>query len=188
MALRSGHGAGKGTPRIEVLPVDELPAGVPAPASLAADRDASGKLIPGPGTSEQARRAALAKHEAATLARLTGLWEAPEGHAFQPYQRLITKWRDAHMAQLAATVGGGEVGPGPASVVSTAALQLGASRYLHDLGAATGDAKMLLDASRLADSSRQSLLAAHELTAKEAQARPMPKASSFLETFGGKNA
>lgn len=76
------------------------------------------------------------------------------------------------MATLAATVGGGEVGPGPASVVSTAALQLGASRYLHDLGAETGDAKLLLDASRLADASRQNLLAAHELTAKEALARP----------------
>lgn len=172
MALRSGHGTGKGVPRIEVLPCDELPVGMPAPASRAADRDASGKLIPGPGTSEQARRAALAKHEAASLARLTGLWEAPDGHPFQPYQRLIAKWRDAHMSQLAATVGGGEVGPGPASIVSTAALQLGASRFLHDLGTESGDAKMLLDGSRLADASRQNLLAAHELCAKEAASRP----------------
>jgi len=31
VALRNGHGAGKGTPRIEVLPIDELPVGVPAP-------------------------------------------------------------------------------------------------------------------------------------------------------------
>ena len=68
--------------------------------------------------------------------------------------------------------GGGEVGPGPASVVSTAALQMAASRWLADEGARTGSAKMLLDASRLADSSRQNLLAAHELAAREAAARP----------------
>jgi hypothetical protein len=30
MALRTGHGKGAGAPRIEVLPVDELPAGVSA--------------------------------------------------------------------------------------------------------------------------------------------------------------
>jgi uncharacterized protein (UPF0261 family) len=82
------------------------------------------------------------------------------------------------MATLAATVGGGHVGPGPASIVSTAAIQLGAARYLSDLGAKNGDAKMLLDASRLADSSRQNLLAAHELAAKEALAR---KAMSFAD-------
>jgi hypothetical protein len=76
------------------------------------------------------------------------------------------------MAQLAATVGGGEVGPGPASVIASAALQLGASRWLSDQGAELGDARMLLDASRLADASRQNLLAAHELCAREAQARP----------------
>jgi WD40 repeat protein len=38
------------------------------------------------------------------------------------------------MEQLGATVGGGEVGPGPASIVSSAALQLGASRWLSDQG------------------------------------------------------
>jgi hypothetical protein len=32
MALRTGHGNGAGVPRIEVLPVDELPAGVPGNA------------------------------------------------------------------------------------------------------------------------------------------------------------
>jgi hypothetical protein len=76
------------------------------------------------------------------------------------------------MTQLAATVGGGRVGPGPASVVSSAAQQLAASRWLYDLGARTGDAKALLDASRLADASRANLLSAHELTANEARDRP----------------
>jgi hypothetical protein len=76
------------------------------------------------------------------------------------------------MAQLSATVGGGRIGPGPASVVASAAMQLAASRWLADVGAERGDAKALGDASRLADASRANLLSAHELAAKEAVARP----------------
>lgn len=171
MTLRTGHGQGKGVPRIEVLPVDELPAGVPAPARPAAARQSGGKFAPGPGTTELARRGGKAKAEAVQLARLLGLAELPEGHPFAAYGRLAREWRDEHMAELGRTVGGGEIGPGPASVVSSAALQLAASRWLSDQGATLGDAKMLLDASRLADASRQNLLAAHELAAKEAQAR-----------------
>lgn len=172
MTLRTGHGRGKGRPHIEVLPLDELPAGVPAPARPVATRDATGKFLPGAGTQALAREGAHAAHEARQLGQLLGLWEPPEGHPYAPYARLAREWRDAHMGILGATVGGGEVGPGPASVVSSAALQMAASRWLSDQGAATGDAKALLDASRLADSARQNLLAAHELCAREAQSRP----------------
>lgn len=172
MTLRTGHGTGKGVPRIEVLPADELPAGVPAPPRPAPARDASGKFLPSDGTSALAREGGKARAEALQLAQLLGLASFDDAHPYAPYARLAREWRDEHMATLAATVGGGAVGPGPASVVSLAALQLGASRYLFDQGARAGDAKMLLDASRLGDSSRQSLLAAHELAAKEAAARP----------------
>src|SRR5262245_2973936 len=145
MALRTGHGNGAGVPRVEVLPADELPAGLPAPARPAPLRDAAGRLLPSPGTTELARSGARAAHESRQLAALLGLWEAPEGHPYAPYARLAREWRDDHMAQLAATVAGGEVGPGPASIVSTAALQLGASRWLADTGARDGDARALLD-------------------------------------------
>ena len=131
--------------------IDELPDGVPAPARPAAERGADGRLLPGPGTSELARGAARALHEGRHLAQLLGLWEAPEGHAYAPYARLAREWRNEHLAQLSATVGGGRIGPGPASVVSSAAMQMAASRWLYDLGAQLGDAKALLDASRLAD-------------------------------------
>jgi hypothetical protein len=172
MTLRTGHGNGRGSPRIEVLPVNELPAGVQEPARPNVPRTDSGRFVGGPAQSALARQGAKARHESLQLARLLGLWTPSEADAYYPYHRLAHEWRDAHMANLAATVGGGHVGPGPASVVSTAAIQLGASRYLSDLGAKAGDAKMLLDASRLADASRQNLLAAHELAAKEAKARP----------------
>lgn len=172
MTLRSGHGNGAGVPRVEVLPPDELPVGVPAPARPVATRDGAGKFTPGAGTSALAREGARAAHESRQLAALLGLWTPPEDHAFAPYARLAREWRDAHMAELGATVAGGAVGPGPASVVSTAALELAASRWLFDKGAQDGDAKLLLEAARLADSSRQNLLAAHELAAREAKARP----------------
>jgi hypothetical protein len=180
VTLRSGHGSGRGVPRIEVLPVDELPAGLPGPAAPVAQRDTMGRFAPSDGTTAIARKGGLAKAEAVQLRRLLGLWEPNEGHPYQPYHRLAQDWRDAHLEQLAATVGGGSIGPGPSSIVSTAALQLGASRYLSDLGAQSGDAKTLLDASRLADASRQNLLAAHELAAKEAVARPQADPLAWL--------
>lgn len=171
MALRTGHGNGAGAPHIEVLPPDELPDGVAASSRPIPRRDAAGRLLPGPGAAELGRRGAMATKESRKLAQLLGLWEPPEDHAYSPYARLAREWRDEHIARLSQTVGGGEVGPGPASIVSTAALQMGASRYLYDVGARTGDATILLQASRLADSSRQNLLAAHELCAREAKAK-----------------
>ncbi len=177
--IRSGHGTGAGVPRVEVCPVDELPAGVPGPARPVGDRDAAGRLRPGPGTRELARAGGRAAAEARQLAQLLGLWEPPEGHPFAPYARLAREWRDDHMATLAATVGGGEIGPGPASIVSTAAMQMASSRWAFDEGAQLGEAKLLLEFSRLADASRQNLLAAHELCAKEAVAREQDDASDL---------
>lgn len=161
----------QGKPRPMPPRADELPDGVPAPARPAPERDAAGRFIAGPGQRALARKGGEAKAEAAQLAKLLGLRAVDESHAYAPYARLAREFRDHHMAELAATVGGGKVGPGPASVVSTAALQLAASRYLADLGAEQGDAKLLLDASRLGDASRTNLLSAHELCAREAKAR-----------------
>lgn len=171
MTLRTGHGNGAGVPRIEVLPADELPAGVPASSGPTIERDNAGRVRTSAAAREMGKRGGLAAAESRALGRLLGLHVFDEADAYAPYSRLAREWRDDHMRDLAAHVGGGQVGAGVASIVSTAALQLAASRFMHDTGARTGDAKMLLDASKLADSSRQNLLAAHELAAREAQAR-----------------
>lgn len=157
---------------VEVSPPDELPAGVPAPARPAPSRDATGKLKPGAGTSELARKGGRARHESRQLAALLGLWQPPEGHAFAPYARLGREWRDSYMQTVSQTIGGGEVDEGAALILSNAAVQLGASRFLFDQGAKKRNAKMLLDASRLADAARQSVLAAFEIAARSAKARP----------------
>jgi hypothetical protein len=178
MALRSGHGLGAGQPRIETLPVDELPVGVPAdvrPVSPG-DRGVGGRFAPG---NALARIGGKSRAGSVRLARRLGLRELPEGAAFAPYRASAVAFRRAQCAALAANVGGGICGPAPSSVVASAALQLAWSRYLSDLAAEEGDSAMALASSRLADASRQNLLAAHELCAREAEARPVDPARAW---------
>jgi hypothetical protein len=106
------------------------------------------------------------------LADRLGLARLARDAAFQPYKLAAVTFRRAQCAELARTVGGGVCGPGPSSMVSSAALQLAWSRFFSDLAATTGDVALALSASKLADASRNNLLSAHELAAKEAQARP----------------
>lgn len=170
MALRSGHGNGAGVPRIEVLPADELPEGLPAPArpESPADRGEAGRFAPG---NSLARLGGHARRGKTRLAERMGLARLPEGSAFRPYKAAAVSFRRAKCAELAKTVGGGICGPGPSSMVATAALQLAWSRYLSDVAAAAGDADLAIKASKLGDASRQNLLAAFEICAKEAKAR-----------------
>jgi hypothetical protein len=171
MTVRNGHGTGAGVPRVEVLPVDELPAGVQAPpqASARGERRPDGTFAPGARTTQVAGGRATAGKT--RLSARLGLSKLPEGAAFRPYKAAASSFRRAQCAALAASVGGGYCGPAPSSMVASAALQLAWSRHFSDLAAADGDPGLALTASRLADASRQNLLAAHELCAREAQGR-----------------
>jgi hypothetical protein len=172
VTLRTGHGNGAGVPRIEVLPADELPLGVQAPPQARArdERRPDGTFARGARTLQ-----AMGGHAAAGRSKLAsrmGLRSLPAGSPFSPYKKSAAAFRRAQCAELARNVGGGRCGPAPSSLVASAALQLAWSRFLGDLAAEQGDADLALKASRLAEASRQSLLAAHELCAKEALARP----------------
>lgn len=171
MTLRKGHGKGKGTPRIEVLPPDELPAGLPGdmPAEAPGDRGQGGRFAK--GNTGLSRKGGLAKRGKARLAAKLTLGTLPQGAAFEPYQRAARTFRRQHCAAIASTVGGGVCGTGPSSMVASAALQLAWSRFLFDRAARTEDASEVALAKTLADSSRQNLMAAHEYAAKEASAR-----------------
>jgi hypothetical protein len=172
MALRTGHGNGAGTPRVETLPADELPAGVQAPpqASARGERRPDGTFAPGARTVQSA--GGLATRGKSRLTARLGLANLPDGSAFAPYRRAAATFRRVQCAELALTVGGGVCGPGPSSVVASAALALAWSRYLSDQAAATGDAELAMRSARLGETSRQHLLAAHELCAREAMSRP----------------
>jgi hypothetical protein len=170
MAIRSGHGNGAGMPRIEVLPADELPAGVPAEARSDSPvvRGERGHFARGNPLAAAGGRARAGKTR---LADRLGLRSLPDASEFGTYKAAAVSFRRAQCTALANNVGGGHCGPAPSSFVASAALQLAWSRYLSDKAAITGDAELALQASRLADASRQNLLAAHELCAKEAMAR-----------------
>jgi hypothetical protein len=169
MALRTGHGNGAGVPRIEVMPANELPIGVHVTEQAASttERRPDGTFAKGANTEQ--RKGGHSRAGTTRLARrmsLEGLEVVP---AFKPYKRAAADFRRTQVHSLARTVGGGHCGPAPASIIASAAWQLAASRYLFDT--AGGDADTLAAASRLANDSRQNLLAAHELCAKEAEAR-----------------
>lgn len=172
MSLRKGHGTGAGAPRIEVMPPDELPLGVvqaPRQAESKSERRPNGTFTKGARTVQS--EGGRSRRDQTRLARRLGLTPLPDDTAFVPYKRAAADFRRTHTTYLARTVGGGACGPGPSSIIATAAWQLAASRFLFDRGSAEGDPKMLLEASRLGDASRQNLLAAHELCAREAVAR-----------------
>lgn len=171
MGLRTGHGNGRGQPRIEVLPADELPRGVQAPPleSAGHERRADGTFAPGARTMQAAGGRATAGKS--RLAARLGLAALPDDAKLRPYMGAAATFRRVQCAELARTVGGGVCGPAPSALVASAALQTAWSRYLSDRAAVDGDAELALKASRLAADARQSLLAAHELCAREGEAR-----------------
>lgn len=183
MGIRKAHGTGaKALVRIETLPADELPIGVPsnAQASSPTDFDSRGKFAQGNKISSRGGRARAGKTR---LADRLGLQNMPDGAEFTPYKKAAVSFRRAQCAALATNVGGGECGVAPSSIIASAALALAWSRYFSDLAAKTGDPEFAIKALKFGDASRQALLTAHELCAKEAQARAKavkPKSSSEL--------
>ena len=159
-----------GTPRPQVARLDEMPKGVPGSAHEERPEDRARKGAFAPGNT-LASLGGKARKNQTRLADRLGIATLAATSAFQPYKRAAATFRKHQACELARNVGGGICGAGPSSLVATAALQLAWSRYLSDLAAETFDPSMAIQASRLGDASRQSLLAAHELCALEAKAR-----------------
>lgn len=192
MTLRSGHGAGAGKPRVEVLPADELPQPVPRitsqPAVPLAFRQ-DGKIANAETAKELGRRGGRAKARRVRLVDSLGLAKIAEDSAFGPYRNAAEEFVSHHLASLA-MVAGGEVGPGPSTMVASAALQLAASRYAFDRFAETADPSWAKLGSTLSNDSRQNLLAGYELAVREAKARRdvAPSATPWLEPTTDENA
>jgi hypothetical protein len=183
MSLRRGHGSGAGVPRIEVMPADEALAGIysPVPIEQPTERRADGTFAPGSTTAQRSGGQARAGN--CRLSRRLALGDSFADPRFEPYARAARAFRSQHVSCLAREVGGGQCGPAPASIIATAALQLAASRYAFEV---LGDMAL---GSKLGNDSRQNLLAAHELAAKEAQARPRKSADfPWLQPTSSKEA
>lgn len=169
--VRAGHGAGAGTPHVEMPPPDELSAAVPAAVSsvpLAFRPD--GKIGDSHTAKELGRRGGVATARRVRLIDSLGLATLAEGSLFAPYRAAAESFVAHHLDELA-RLAGGRVGSGPSTMVSSAALQLAASRFAFDRAAETGDISTMRLGSQLATDSRQNLLAAYELAVREAEAR-----------------
>lgn len=85
------------------------------------------------------------------------------------------KFCEAQTKVLASMVASGECGPGPGSLVQSAALQLVMSRWLVAKGMKTDDPALLKLGSEMANHSRQNLLAAVALCQSESVGRRADK-------------
>lgn len=172
--VRTGHGQGAGRPHVEVPPPDELPSPVPSPAApndvTLTFRD-DGKIADSATAKELGRRGGQAKARRLRLIDSLGLAKLADDSAFAAYRKGAEEFTEYHLVELA-KVAGGQVGPGPSTIVASAALQLAGSRYAFDRFAESADGSWMKLGSSLANDSRQNLLAAYSLAVQEAKARP----------------
>jgi len=185
MTLRKGHGVGAGQPRIEVMPADEALRGVAGPQRTEVpglQRDQAGRVTDAASARALGARGGAARKGQPRLSRRLNLGESFADPRFESYASAGRAFRRMHVAQLARDVGGGFCGPAPSSIIATAALQLAASRFAFEV---LGDMAL---GSKLGNDSRQNLLAAHELCAREALGRPKSPAAVPWLTSGDEDA
>ncbi|MCA9624666.1 MAG: hypothetical protein KC731_36835 [Myxococcales bacterium] len=171
--------------RVETPPADELQPGPGAEPTGHVERRADGTLTPA-GAQVLGRlagkRSAQRRKLAAQLADQLGLEVIPD--VLKPYIDAAREFATAQMVSLGMQFG--ELGPGPASAVHSAALALAASRAAY----AEGDTDR---GDKLAASSSQQLLKAHHLADVESKARAKAPGASPLAalterlTKGGKH-
>jgi hypothetical protein len=174
MALRAGHGNGAAFPRIETLPADEQPIGIPAPArppeppKAATVRRRNGQIADSQTASELGRRGGLARAaKAAQLRALTGLGllgAAPD--ILKPYLDAALEFANHEVERLARECGGG-VCPSNAS-----ALVLAAARAMAGSCAAYATGELALGAKLGAEVRSNLLGAARRTTSAPPGTRP----------------
>jgi len=161
MALRSGHGSGAGSPRVEVLPADEQPQAQADQADpLAAGRDPAGKV-----------RSSAAARALAKLPRRSRLLPAKLACApgFEPHNRRRLEWQRKRLAELGAAHGG--VSHGVGAMLNAAAWLYAGGEFAAQKAAETGDVDLFKAASQLTSTARQHELAAWELASRESKVR-----------------
>ncbi len=174
MALRTGHGKGAGQPRIEVLPPNELPGAQAAVADpLATGRGADGRLR----SSEAARAMAKLPRRSRFVPRQIAC-----DPRFEAHNAARLEWRRKRMAELQAAHG--YVSHGVGAMIAAAAWLYAGGEFAAELAAEAGDPEGFKIAANLTGTARQNELAAWELCAREAQARPKAAADTPWLTSG----
>lgn len=105
---------------------------------------------------------------------------------FKPFARWGGRYASHRRTELAQSHGG-QVSAGVGAIIESAGLAMAASRFLHSRAAQTGDAELFKQAAALAQTARQHELAAWELAAREAAARPKSRNAvlAAIEAAGG---
>jgi hypothetical protein len=181
MTLRKGHGNGKGVPRIEVLPADELPAPV-AVEPVLPERRPDGTLASSEDAKRLGRLGGLAKANKKKLLQGMGLAHVMEDNKFNPYYKAAQAWLDATV-QIYSAMCGGALGPGPSALLGNAAIALAMSRYLTDLAFTEQNELHARQATRYWDAMKQQKLAAYELGVREAKMRADLREDKALDAF-----
>ena len=174
MPIRKGHGAGKGTPHVEVSPADELPRGIPDVTRPNSNegRVSKGRFAKGNPLAAVGGRTKKGSSKLAIKISYDGLANVSPG--FRKYSASAERFRRVTCADLARDVGNGYCGPAVSAIVKLAAQALAASQYFYDVATSGGgDPEMFRSAVSLGEKSRQHLLAAHELCARQAKDRPI---------------
>jgi hypothetical protein len=105
--------------------------------------------------------------------------DLPLESRLRPYREHARQWRDAVLLDMATTIGGGHVGPMPASLLDSAAHALCWSRYLSDLAMAGDDPDLALRAGKHAETSSRLARECWEYVAREAVSRDTDDASEL---------
>lgn len=170
MTLRKGHGSGKNAlVRVEVLPADEQPAGVPAlPVHI--ERRSDGTVADKASAKALGRKGGLRRAENARMLAGLGVKKPPKSSPLAPYFAEAERALRAQIEALALQAGG-HVGPDAASALSTAVMQKAVECWLYDAGAQQGDLDLFKQARAFGDASRQNMLGARELAVRGAEAR-----------------
>lgn len=175
MALRYSNTLGRSPVHVEAPRPDELPSASPA-IPVRADRDASGRFVPG-NTAGVAKRVR------------PGVRGAPGLDKTDPRYRAFARWGARYGAarrRELTTSHGGRISVGVGAMVESAAQAMAASRFLNWMAAETCDPELFKQAAALACIARQHELAAWELAAREAEARPwVSPIHNLLAKFNG---
>jgi hypothetical protein len=181
MTLRKGHGNGKGVPRIEVLPPDELPEPIAvAPEPLARRED--GTIANSEAAKALGAKGGLARANKKKILHGMGLAHVAEDNKFHPYYKASQAWLESTI-EIYAAMCGGMLGPGPSALLGNAAIALAFSRYLSDRAFEEQDELYVRQATRYWDAMKQQKLAAYELGVREAKMRADLKEAPALDAF-----
>lgn len=170
MTLRTGHGKGAGSPRVEVMPPDEQPQAQAVGADpLSTGRDDRKRVR----TTAAARAMAKLPRRSRFVPRQLAL-----DPRFKPHNGRRLEWQRKRMAELQASHGG--VSHGVGAMLNAAAWLYAGGEFAAELAAESGDVELFKVAATLTGTARQHELAAWELSAREAQARPKGQADTSL--------